>query len=159
MQSKVNTIQPRFLPGLVNPDIPYLPLSYYSEDENCQAGKFVFEGTDPETQALGIKSGATSENIIGIVVRAPFQSPNNVDNSYYNDIYIKGTGITVLKKGNICVEVTNNPNYKDKVFVNPTTKEIQTGSGSAPSNFIETNFRVTKTRDCGKIIEISNIQF
>lgn len=150
MQKTINSIQPRFIKGMANPNIPYIPLARFAEDENCEAGCFAFEGTDPEVQVVGTKTGATK--VVGIILRTPFQTYNGE----YNDIYKKGAQLTVLDNGNACVEVTNNPSYGDKVFVNPTTKEIQTGTGSAPSDFIDTGFVVTATKDCGKTIEISN---
>lgn len=155
MQTVINSFQPRFTPGLINPNIACLPVPRITEDENCKAGGFAFEGSNPETQAVGFKAGATVDNIIGVIARVPFQSYNGG----YNSIYLKGTDVTIVVKGNICVTATNTPAYKDKVFVNSTTGEIQTGTGDAPANFIDTGWRVTQTESCNNTVEISNIQF
>lgn len=155
MQTTVNYTQPSGLPGQVNPDVPNLFVPRCTEDENCEAGKFVFEGTDGENQVLGLKEGATLDKIVGIAKRTPFQSYNGS----YGDKYIQGKDITILVKGNIYVTPSNAATYKDYVFVNPTTGEIQTGIDDSKEGFLKTSWRVSRTKDCGNTIEISNIQF
>lgn len=155
MQTTVNYTQPAGLKGQINPDVPNLFIPRYTEDENCEAGKFVFEGTDAESQVLGLKEGATLDKIVGIAQRVPFQSYNGS----YGDKYIQGKDVTILIKGNIFVTPSNAAAYKDYVFVNPTTGEIQTGTDDSKEGFLKTSWRVTRTKQCGDTVEISNIQF
>lgn len=155
MQTHVNSLQPRFVEGMVNPQIPFLPLARYTEDDGCQAGRFVFEGSNPERTVVSTKSDATVDNLVGVLVRTPFQSYSG----QYNDIYANGSSVTVLARGNVCVTASNVPAYKDKVFVNPSTGEIQTGSGNTPEGFLDSGYRVSQTINCGNVVEISNIQF
>lgn len=156
MQTKIFEKQSIWLPGDVNKQVPCYPVTMNATDDKCRAGAFAFEGADPETQAVSTSASATSQNIVGVIKRAPYLTYNGA----YNDIYPQGAELTVITRGSVTVRVSNdNVNYKDKVFVNNTTGEVQTGSGEAPSGFIDTGWKVSFVKDCANIVEISNIRF
>ena len=121
MQYKVNDTQAETIPGNESIDTNTVYLSRTAEDNNCEVGKFVFEGTDAETQAVGIKEGATEENILGVVKRCPFQS------GYQNGGKIlKGNNLTIINKGTVAVKTSTEAKVGDDVFIDNKTGEILT---------------------------------
>ena len=121
MQYKVNDTQAETIPGNESIDTNTVYLSRTAEDNNCEVGKFVFEGTDAETQAVGIKEGATEENILGVVKRYPFQS------GYQNGGKIlKGNNLTIINKGTVAVKTSTEAKVGDDVFIDNKTGEILT---------------------------------
>ena len=121
MQYKVNDTQAETIPGNESIDTNTVYLNRTAEDNNCEVGKFVFEGTDAETQAVGIKEGATEENILGVVKRCPFQS------GYQNGGKIlKGNNLTIINKGTVAVKTSTEAKVGDDVFIDNKTGEILT---------------------------------
>lgn len=156
MQKKIFEKQSIWLPGDVNKQVPCYPIAMTAKDANCRAGSFAFEGVNAATEVVGVSENATAENIVGVIKRAPYLTYNGA----YNDIYPNGAELTVVTRGSVTVRINNtNAKYKDKVFVNPKTGEVQTGTGNAPDGFIDTGWKVSIVKDCANIIEISNIRF
>ena len=121
MQYKVNYTQAETIPGNESIDTNTVYLSRTAEDNNCEVGKFVFEGTDAETQAVGIKEGATEENILGVVKFCPFQS------GYQNSGKIlKGNNLTIINKGTVAVKTSTEAKVGDDVLIDNKTGEILT---------------------------------
>lgn len=122
MQNKINNEQAKFIEGQITNEVEITPIPAVAEDDNVRAGKFIFKGTDPETQAIGINEQATEEDILGVAIRTPFQSYNG---KYDNKIR-KGKYFTYMKNGAVAVKTSTEAKVGDDVFVNTVTNEITT---------------------------------
>lgn len=127
-QNVVNTKLTKYYPGDITRENPVDILPFFAEDENCKAGGFVFAGTNAEEQVVGIK--ATATEVVGVAKRTPYQA--NMTGGVSN-IYNEGTELTIIKKGYVAVEVLNNVNYGDNIFVDPITGIISASSSSSVS--------------------------
>ena len=120
-QSTVNRLQTPFLQGAITRENPINILPYFSEDAFCQAGGFVFSGTDAETQVKGKSAGALVAE--GIATRTPYQTNlTGGDSNFYNI----GKELTILSIGYIAVKPTTQAVKGQDVVVDPATGEIQT---------------------------------
>ena len=122
MQNKINNEQAKFIEGQITNEVEITPIPAVAEDDNVRAGKFIFKGTDPETQAIGINEQATEEDILGVAIRTPFQSYNG---KYDNKIK-KGKYFTYVKNGAVAVKTSTDAEIGSDVFVNNKTGEILT---------------------------------
>ena len=122
MQNKINNEQAKFIEGQITNEVEITPIPAVAEDDNVRAGKFIFKGTDPETQAIGINEQATEEDILGVAIRTPFQSYNGK----YDNRIKKGKYFTYVKNGAVAVKTSTDAEIGSDVFVNNKTGEILT---------------------------------
>lgn len=133
MQNKINNEQAKFIEGQITNEVEITPIPAVAEDDNVRAGKFIFKGTDPETQAIGINEQATEEDILGVAIRTPFQSYNG---KYDNKIK-KGKYFTYIKDGAVAVKTSTDAEIGSDVFVNRRTNEITTKKNIDIEVFLE----------------------
>lgn len=122
MQNKINNEQAKFIEGQITNEVEITPIPAVAEDDNVRAGKFIFKGTDPETQAIGVNEQATEEDILGVAIRTPFQSYNGK----YDNRIKKGKYFTYTKNGAVAVKTSTDAEIGSDVFVNRRTNEITT---------------------------------
>lgn len=127
-QNVCNRELAKYLPGDITRENPIDIVGCFAEDENVQAGGFVFYGTNPENQVKGLNGSATA--IAGIAKRTPYQCNMTGDNS---NVYNLGSEITVIRKGYVAVRVNSSATFGYNVFVDPATGLINTSSSSSIS--------------------------
>ena len=120
MQNKINNEQAKFIEGQITNEVEITPIPAVAEDDNVRAGKFIFKGTDPETQAIGVNEQATEEDILGVAIRTPFQSYNG---KYDNKIK-KGKYFTYVKNGAVAVKTSTDEKIGSDEFIDNKTGEI-----------------------------------
>ncbi len=151
MQTKVNIEQALGKVGTISRQNPITSVPRIVEDDNVYAGKFVFEGTNKETQVKGVLAGATS--VEGLAVFG-YQMGQTLSNNLKINI---GEEIRVVKKGYVFITSTTNANYKDKVWVKVEDGTIKTSSQETEEGFIDTGWRVETSAPANQVCEISNI--
>ena len=149
-QSQVNINLALGKEGTISRLNPLTSLPMVAEAD-VKAGGFVFEGTNPELQVVGIKAGATS--VKGFAVFENMQANYTGTNTMsVND----GENVQVVLKGWCYARPTTASVNGQSVYVNPTTGEIQTAS-SKPENFIDTGWKVETGNGANQVCEIYNI--
>ena len=143
MQNKIHNTLAGGIAGQIHDELPINPITRIAADENCVAGKFVFEGDDGETKAVGIKPEAVQNEILGVVKRAPFIT--GVGNSQKYPI---NSNLTIVNSGNVDVEIKDEDVEINKdVFVNAATGEITvnpTNSANTKQKNDEPTFEITE---------------
>ena len=139
-------------PGTISRDNPIVKLPYVAEGSAVKSGAFVFAGTNPELQVVGVDANATT--IAGLAIVERYQAPMaGMNNSLAVN---EGEEIAVLKKGFAYVVSTTAANYADKVLVNATTGVITTAA-SAGAGVIDTGWTVVTSAAANKVCEIASI--
>lgn len=115
---------------------------FVTEGTDVKAGCFVYEGTDPETQVVGTKAGASE--VAGLAVFERFQAPLGGVSALNSLSVNEGEEIFVALRGCYYAVCTTAAVKSQKVVANPTTGEVQTveASASAPEGFIDTGWIV-----------------
>lgn len=135
-------------PGTVSRLNPLEAIPVVAEGDNVLAGGFVFAGTDPETQVIGPSAATaakTAADIAGVAVFEKYQIGLTFDPS----LQIRaGETLAKVRSGYVYVTATTASSNGQKVFVNPSTGEIQTAA-TAPTGFIDTGW-VVETGNAAK---------
>lgn len=171
LQSQVYINQPLGVPGTIarlNPVPQGKP--FVTEGTAVKTGGFVFAGTDPETQVVGTKTGATE--VSGFAVFERYQAPLNGVSALNGLTVNEGEEIFVALRGCYFAVSTTAAVKGQNVVVNPTTGVIQTlvitrsetVSGSAievtdniPEGFIDTGWVVDTGASANAVCVIQRV--
>ena len=147
-QNSIYTTQGLGKPGTIARLNPLEAIPVVAEGDNVFAGGFVFVGTDPETQVIGPSADTaakTADDVAGVAVFEKYQIGLTFDAS----LQIRaGETLAKVRRGYVYVMSTTVSEYGQKVFVNPSTGEIQTAA-AAPAGFIDTGW-VVETGNAAK---------
>ncbi len=152
-QKSINLTQGLGKPGTIARLNPLEMIPVVAEGDAVVAGGFVFVGTDPETQVIGPSADTaakTADDIAGVAVFEKYQLGLTFDPS----MRIRaGETVAKVRRGYVYVMSTTASVYGQKVFVNPTTGEIQTAA-AAPEGFIDTGWVVETGNGANQPCEI-----
>ena len=123
-------------------------------ESDVVAGKFVFEGTDPEKQVVGA-SASTSEAtaVAGIAVFEKMQwNATGAPTLNIND----GEELALVRSGYVYVKSTTASTYGQVVGMDPATGDIKTANDAASlaSGYIDTGWVVETGNAAGEVCEI-----
>lgn len=172
MQSQVYINQALGQPGTISRENPCDKIPVVAEGSAVVAGRFVFEGTDPEIQVIGCSADTASKtaaDIAGVAVLEGFQlALGNVTGMTINE----GHELAKVRKGYVYV-VSNTASVHDQnVIVNPSTGVIETQNitytttvsesslettSNIKSGFIDTGWLVETGGAAGQVCEIYKI--
>lgn len=134
-------------------------MPFIVEDDDCQAGVFAFDGSEPGKNVVAIAKADVKP--IGIIMRTPFRTNTGAKSLNH---YLSGTDISVVNDCYIYVVPKNEPKYKDNVYVDPTTGHIKTGKTvptpeEGEGTFVDTGFRVSAPYEINCVAEITDKNF
>lgn len=132
----------------LNPVPQHLP--FVAEGDGVVAGKFVFAGTNPETQVVGL--GAADEVPAGLAIFEKYQ-PNLGENGLTIN---EGEQLAVLLRGCAYIIATAAATKGMKVGVTPTTGAIEIAD-TLSTGVVDTGWVVETGGASGAVIEIKNV--
>lgn len=172
MQNQVYINQALGQPGTIARLNPCDKIPVVAEGSAVVAGRFVFEGTDPETQVIGCSSATASKtaaDVAGVAVLEGFQlALGNVTGMGINE----GHELAKVRKGYVYVVSNTASTHGQNVIVNPSTGVIETQTitytqsvsdstitttSNIKSGFIDTGWLVETGGDAGAVCEIYKI--
>jgi hypothetical protein len=168
-QSQAYTTRAFGLPGTSSRDEFAADLPMIAEGATVKAGGFLFAGTNPEKQVVGVSAGATS--VRGLCLFETAQLALSAGDSLAIN---EGGNVTCRERGYAYATATTAATFGQNVIVNPSTGEtrtmavvytttanIETGAvtttSNVPSGFIDTGWTVERGNTAGQAIEIKRI--
>lgn len=159
-QSTIYSKQALGKPGTISRQNPLVKIPVIAEGNAVVAGGFVLEGTDPETQVIGLSATTSSATAVaGIAVFEQFQPAlNGLDG--LNTLKInEGENVAKVLKGYVYVTSSTASTHGQVVGVDPATGTIATADDAASldSGYIDTGWKVETGNAAGQVCEIYNI--
>ena len=159
-QSTIYTKQALGKPGTIARLNPIDKIPVVAEGNDVVAGGFVLEGTNPETQVIGL-SASTSEAtaVAGVAVFEQFQVMLNGVSGLNSTKINAGENLAKVRKGYVYVVSATASTHGQVVGVDPATGTIKTADDAASldSGYIDTGWKVETGNAAGQVCEIYNI--
>jgi hypothetical protein len=159
-QSTIYSTQALGKQGTVSRLNPLVKIPVVAEGNAVVAGGFVLEGTNPETQVIGLSASTSSATAVaGVAVFEKMQPAINGLNGLNGVQLNEGEELAKVIKGYVYVKPTTASVHGQVVGVDPATGEIQTANDAASlaSGFIDTGWKVETGAAAGQVCEIFNI--
>lgn len=159
-QSTIYSTQALGKQGTVSRLNPLVKIPVVAEGNAVVAGGFVLEGTNPETQVIGLSASTSSATAVaGVAVFEKMQPAINGLNGLNGVQLNEGEELAKVIKGYVYVKPTTASAHGQVVGVDPATGEIQTANDAASlaSGFIDTGWKVETGAAAGQVCEIFNI--
>lgn len=159
-QSTIYSTQALGKQGTVSRLNPLVKIPVVAEGNAVVAGGFVLEGTNPETQVIGLSASTSSATAVaGVAVFEKMQPAINGLNGLNGVQLNEGEELAKVIKGYVYVKPTTASTHGQVVGVDPATGEIQTANDAASlaSGFIDTGWVVETGAAAGQVCEIFNI--
>ena len=159
-QSTIYSKQALGKQGTVSLLNPLVKIPVIAEGNAVIAGGFVLEGTNPETQVIGLSATTSSATAVaGVAVFEQFQPALN-GLSGLNSVKInEGENLAKVLKGYVYVVSATASTHGQVVGVDPATGTIKTANDAASldSGYIDTGWKVETGNAAGQVCEIYNI--
>lgn len=159
-QSTIYTKQALGKPGTISRLNPCVKIPVIAEGSAVVAGGFVLEGTNPETQVIGLSASTSSATAVaGLAVYEQFQ-PAVAGLSNLNSLKInEGENLVKLLKGYAFIVCPTASTHGQVVGVDPATGAIETADDAASltSGYIDTGWKVETGAAADQVCEIYNI--
>lgn len=159
-QSTIYSTQALGKQGTVSRLNPLVKIPVVAEGNDVIAGGFVLEGTNPQTQVIGLSAATSSATAVaGVAVFEKMQPAINGLNGLNGVKLNEGEELAKVLKGYVYVKPTTASSHGQVVGVDPATGEIQTANDAASlaSGFIDTGWKVETGAAAGQVCEIFNI--
>ena len=159
-QSTIYTKQALGKPGTISRLNPCDKIPVIAEGNDVVAGGFVLEGTDPETQVIGLSATTSSATAVaGLAVYEQFQVMLNGVSGLNSTKINAGENLVKLRKGYAYVISSTASTHGQVVGVDPATGTIETANDAASlsSGYIDTGWKVETGNAANQVCEIYNI--
>lgn len=159
-QSTIYSTQALGKQGTVSRLNPLVKIPVVAEGNDVIAGGFVLEGTNPQTQVIGLSADTSDATAVaGVAVFEKMQPAINGLNGLNGVKLNEGEELAKVLKGYVYVKPTTASSHGQVVGVDPATGEIQTANDAASlaSGFIDTGWKVETGAAAGQVCEIFNI--
>lgn len=159
-QSTIYSTQALGKQGTVSRLNPLVKIPVVAEGNDVIAGGFVLEGTNPQTQVIGLSADTSDATAVaGVAVFEKMQPAINGLNGLNGVKLNEGEELAKVLKGYVYVKPTTASTHGQVVGVDPATGEIQTANDAASlaSGFIDTGWKVETGAAAGQVCEIFNI--